>query len=78
MSEVFATIVDSQFEPISDEFEVMDDRDLESVEDLAFAYAESGYSCSITIYNPLNASSRFWSPLGVTSNPFVYQSAIAA
>ena len=78
MSEVFATIVDSQFEPISDEFEVVDDRDLESVEDLAFAYAESGYSCSITVYNPLTAVSRFWSPLGFTSRPFVYQGATAA
>lgn len=78
MSGVFATIVDNEFEPISDEFEVMDDRDLESVEDLAFAYAESGYSCSITIYNPLTAVSRFYSPLGVTSSPFVYQGAFAA
>ena len=78
MSGVFATIVDSEFEPISDEFEVMDDRDLESVEDLAFVYAENGYSCSITIYNPLTAVSRFYSPLGVTSSPFVYQGAVAA
>lgn len=78
MSGVFATIVDSQFEPISDDFEVVDDRDLESVEDLAFAYAESGYSCSITVYNALTAASRFWSPLGFTSDPFFYQGAIAA
>ncbi len=73
MSHVFATVVDSQFEPISDEFEVVDAYDLELVEDLAFAYAENGWSCCITIYSPLTAASRFYSPLGVTSSPFFYQ-----